>query len=77
MKVRKRHTSFPIATGEQYAFSQPTTAAHIGKHKRRYNSEERAYFGADMTREFATVMAEHMNNRKGIELPSSRYQFIK
>lgn len=36
-----------------------------------------AYCSADMTREFASIMAEHMNKRKGIELPSSRYQFIK
>ena len=30
-----------------------------------------------MTREFATVMAKHMNERNNIELPSTRYQFIK
>jgi hypothetical protein len=32
VKIRKRHVSFPMATGEQYSYNQPTTAAHIGTH---------------------------------------------
>ncbi|KAK4197148.1 hypothetical protein QBC40DRAFT_267866 [Triangularia verruculosa] len=29
--VRKRHESFPISTGEEYEYDQPTALAHIGK----------------------------------------------
>lgn len=29
-QVRKRHPHFPVSTGEQYAYDQPTSTAHIG-----------------------------------------------
>jgi hypothetical protein len=30
-QVRRRHQSFPISTGEEYEYQQPTTLAHIGQ----------------------------------------------
>jgi hypothetical protein len=29
-QVRKRHESFPVSTGEEYEYDQPTALAHIG-----------------------------------------------
>lgn len=31
VKVRKRHPQFPISTGEDYEFLQPTSIVHVGK----------------------------------------------
>jgi len=29
-RIRKRHMSFPIATGESYQYDQPTSVVHVG-----------------------------------------------
>jgi len=31
LKIRKRHPEFPISTGEDYDYLQPTSVVHIGK----------------------------------------------
>jgi len=35
-KVRKRHSIFPVSTGEPYKYNQPTSMAHVGRYISRY-----------------------------------------
>lgn len=69
---------FPVATGKPYKYNQPTNTAHIGKDywfvKLMFHTN---LVCSDVTPTWASGLAEHMNETKGIELPSKNFQFVK
>lgn len=52
-QIRKRDAQFPIATGLDYTYQQPTSIVHTGKHGRQTQTKAMAKSSADYTRQSA------------------------